>query len=593
MAQLKSTRSLIPTEKGLEYQIDQNHRSFRSAISAWRRLATGLERLLSDSRNITDLKLARDDLDRYMLRIHSAYDRLLDLLPEEEMHQCDKHFDDIEIENHSLIRRVSTFIRELENGLELGEEEDRQRLMDNMDSASNAGSRHTGRSRASSTKSAPTHEKARIAELLVEREHAMDQEIEFRRRTLEIDTELAKARARERVYATSETNYQRKITVRDHVQLIAPADKSTVRLSASTEPFVARASDSRLYSEAPDSRPYAAEAPDSRPYAAQAPDSRPHAVQAPDSRPYATEAPDSRPYAGQAPEQFFTRSPDAQQFITKTPLVTSPSLVQSYTQPPVFQLSTLDKLLAALTEQVTLGWLPAPEPDKFRGDALLYPGWRSAFHILIERRGIPDIAKIHYLGRYVQGPAKDAINGFLQLTSPDTFHNAMKILDERYGDPFIVAGAFRDKLDNWPRISGRDGEALRRYSDFLRQCVQAMVSTHCLGVLNDERENHKMLKKIPEWLITRWGRIAANWREQHHTYPPFYEFAKFVEKEATIACDPITSLQSLKNVAATPLSEHNKPFNTLVRQSTWKFWPNLKLNDKVFFSFDYSSIGSQ
>ena len=31
----------------------------------------------------------------------------------------------------------------------------------------------------------------------------------------------------------------------------------------------------------------------------------------------------------------------------------------------------------------------------------------------------------------------------------------------------------------------------------------------------------------------------------------------------------------------------------LVRQSTWKFWPNLKLNDKVFFSFDYSSIGSQ
>ena len=108
-----------------------------------------------------------------------------------------------------------------------------------------------------------------------------------------------------------------------------------------------------------------------------------------------------------------------------------------------------------------------------------------------------------------------------------------------------MARAFRDILDNWPRISGRDGEAIGRYSDFLRQGVQAMVSTQCLGVLNDERENHKMLKKFPEWLITRWGRIAANWREQHHTYPPVYEFAKFVEKEATIACDPITSLQSL------------------------------------------------
>ena len=89
-------------------------------------------------RNITDPKSARDDLDRYMLRIHSAYDRLLDLLPEEQMHEFDKLFDEIEIENHSLIRRVSTFISKLENGLELGEEEDRQRLMDNMDSASNA-----------------------------------------------------------------------------------------------------------------------------------------------------------------------------------------------------------------------------------------------------------------------------------------------------------------------------------------------------------------------------------------------------------------------------------------------------------------------
>ena len=84
-------------------------------------------------------------------------------------------------------------------------------------------------------------------------------------------------------------------------------------------------------------------------------------------------------------------------------------------------------ILSVLTEQVTLGRLPAPEPDKFKGDPLLCPGWRSAFHILIERRGIPDIEKIHYLGRYVQGPAKDAIIGFLQLTSPDMFHNAITI----------------------------------------------------------------------------------------------------------------------------------------------------------------------
>jgi hypothetical protein len=65
-------------------------------------------------------------------------------------------------------------------------------------------------------------------------------------------------------------------------------------------------------------------------------------------------------------------------------------------------------------------------------------------------------------------------------------------------------------------------------------------------VLNDERENRKLLSKLPEWLANRWGRIVVENRRSKNAFPPFVDFMKFVVKEADIACDPVTSFTSLK-----------------------------------------------
>lgn len=79
------------------------------------------------------------------------------------------------------------------------------------------------------------------------------------------------------------------------------------------------------------------------------------------------------------------------------------------------------------------------------------------------------------------------------------------LLDQRYGDPFIISSAFRDKLDKWPKIASRDGPGLQKFSDFLRQCYTAMRSIGNQDVLNDSRENQKMLSRLPDWLVVRWG----------------------------------------------------------------------------------------
>ena len=71
-----------------------------------------------------------------------------------------------------------------------------------------------------------------------------------------------------------------------------------------------------------------------------------------------------------------------------------------------------------------------------------------------------------------------------------------------------------------------------------------------LNILNDCRENRKMLMKLPKWLIRRWRRIVSNYT---HSYPSFSELCLFDNKEANIICNPI--LCSLQETA----DEHMKP----------------------------------
>ena len=123
---------------------------------------------------------------------------------------------------------------------------------------------------------------------------------------------------------------------------------------------------------------------------------------------------------------------------------------------------------------------------------------------------------------------------------------ARALLDQRYGDPFVIANAFRGKIDSWPKINARDSQSLLKFADFLKQCLAAMNTISSLSILNDSHENRKMLSKLPEWLINRWNRIGAQRKEQRSEFPSFKDFVEFVGKEANIACDPITSPQSLK-----------------------------------------------
>ena len=92
----------------------------------------------------------------------------------------------------------------------------------------------------------------------------------------------------------------------------------------------------------------------------------------------------------------------------------------------------------------------------------------------------------------------------------------------------------------------KDGEGLRQFSYFLRQCHTVIESVKCLNILDDERENSKLLLTLPEWTVNGWNRQVAVSRTGEQRFPSFSEFTQFMVKLAKIACDPVTSLQGFK-----------------------------------------------
>ncbi|KAL7841403.1 hypothetical protein SRHO_G00250940 [Serrasalmus rhombeus] len=149
------------------------------------------------------------------------------------------------------------------------------------------------------------------------------------------------------------------------------------------------------------------------------------------------------------------------------------------------------------------------------------------------------------LKRYVTGSAHKCLEGTFYRNDEEAYSDAWNKLNQRYGQPFVVQRAFREKLSNWPKIQSRDAEGLTSFSDFLNACRQAMPYVKGLDILNDCEENQKLMQKLPEWLASRWNRQVTISLTEGKDFPCFEEFTKFMSIEAEIACNPVTSLFAL------------------------------------------------
>lgn len=196
-------------------------------------------------------------------------------------------------------------------------------------------------------------------------------------------------------------------------------------------------------------------------------------------------------------------------------------------------------LAEAISSAFNMSRLPPPEPFVFNGDPIKYPDWSFAFDNLIGNKPCGIIEKLHYLKRYVSGKALEVVDGYFLLQSPDAYQKARADLQRRFGDPFTISESFRTKIDHWPVVKSRDHEGLRKLSDFLQQCLTAQRSNHQLAILDDNRENKKIVAKLSEYIARKWIRQATNYSQRHGAFPRFTTFCQFLSKEADVSCNPL------------------------------------------------------
>ncbi|XP_055068032.2 uncharacterized protein [Misgurnus anguillicaudatus] len=207
-----------------------------------------------------------------------------------------------------------------------------------------------------------------------------------------------------------------------------------------------------------------------------------------------------------------------------------------------------NNLVKMLAEAITANRIPIPEPSVFFGDPLQYTDWKVSFQTLTDRKNLSAQEKLYFLRKYVGGVAKRAIEGYSLVKTEEAYCAAWDILDDRFGNSFIVGKAYRDKIHSWHKISSKDNEDLREFADFLTSVTAAMPYVQGLQTLNDCVEIQRIVAKLPDWLSSRWNRTATVFQDEHNAFPDFKSFVQFLNKEARIVCNPITSLQALKSI---------------------------------------------
>lgn len=114
---------------------------------------------------------------------------------------------------------------------------------------------------------------------------------------------------------------------------------------------------------------------------------------------------------------------------------------------------------------------------------------------------LPSINKVvTYL---LTGDAKESIQGLITLDSPDPYDKARKVLKERFGHPYCIAQAYKDKLNAWPPIREEDGMRFQQFDDFIVICEQAMKTLKYMEGLNLEDTLKRVTSRLPSSMGVR------------------------------------------------------------------------------------------
>ena len=213
------------------------------------------------------------------------------------------------------------------------------------------------------------------------------------------------------------------------------------------------------------------------------------------------------------------------------------------------------ELSSLLINQQKAVHLHVKELPVFLGDSFEYPAFITAFDSIIVNNVHTDKDQLFFLEKYTSGSTNEAIKRFLATNSDTAYKEARKLLEQRYGNPVVVAENYKSNLRNWRQINDGDSKGLRNFSDFLVRCQEAMKTMKSMAELDSSQILVTLSAKLPSYSGVKWCRFTHEEQTKRHNPIGFKDFVQFVKQEAEVANDPVFSPDALKR-------ERNKATNT-------------------------------
>ena len=550
-------RSRNRTEKGLEFDLEIGTKKRQRAIKDLRSRVDAIYESLREPADLVKLNACKDGLEAELNTFKAVHENVTDLLIRLELAEKEKEIHDefFDVNNAALECLADIKVRIKDQEIERVELLSQKSLRSRKSASSVRSScpPSTSSSKRAAIETAKLKAKLdtlkRRQEIERQRDELKLQEKELERLTeqQELHGELSAAEAIQKILQESELN--------DTITLQEATAKSISRMEKQTLP---RISDSKTVGQ----------------------------PQADTSVPNETKEEDNEvndPIVVDTPTQ-----PDANEKITSTSAGTSPHL------PPRFEVTTpafahrdidqsatrtespenhynsqlwriqeenaeIQKAQVELLRRMTV---PVPKPPVFDGNILEYPKWENAFDALIEDQVVRPNYKLYYLGEYTCGAAQTTISGLLGLRTEDAYKRARKTLKERFGDPFRIYEAYRDKLRNWPPcVTSAD---LQEFSDFLIMTQETMKSVKYLKELESYSTIRELAARLPTYYSNKWRESAKRVESKYGEYS-FTNFVEFTQEASLDANHPVFSHDALTSTRKELEKERNPPIDKMKR----------------------------
>ena len=194
--------------------------------------------------------------------------------------------------------------------------------------------------------------------------------------------------------------------------------------------------------------------------------------------------------------------------------------------------------------EALIGVLQAPKVDlpTFKEDPMQYHIFMRAFDDNVERVISDPSSKLARLVQLCTGEAGRVIRG-CTLTRPERgYVRARQLLKDRYGDEFVIAELWGQRLLNTStRMS------LREFADELRAGYESLDALDALDELQTQGNLSEIIKKLPAHLQNKWRDVVRHLKIHERWRPDLQDVVEYVEEAAAVASNPVYGSQGQKS----------------------------------------------